>query len=102
MNYKWKIINMTVSDDSSETVTGAWWECHGIIDELNLTASGFQTLPRNDDEKFINYANLTENIVIDWVKQSLGAEKIAKIEKNILASYLKRLEVSSKNTLPWE
>ncbi len=93
---------MVVSDDAAETVIGVAWECHGIVDELNLTVSGFETLPPNDGKSFIKYANLTENIVVDWVKQSLGNEKIAEIEKTIAANYLKRFETPSKNNVPWE
>lgn len=102
MNYKWNIINMVVSDDANQTVIGAFWECHGIVDELNLTVSGFETLLPNDNNRFIKYVNLTENIVVDWVKQSLGSEKIDAIEANLLANYSKRLETPSPNNLPWE
>ena len=40
------------------------------------------------DPAFIPYENLTEAIVLDWVKDSLGQEKIDEIE----ASFLAKLE----------
>lgn len=40
------------------------------------------------DPAFIPYENLTEAIVLDWVKDSLGQEKIDEIE----ASFLTKLE----------
>lgn len=47
------------------------------------------------DPAFIPFENLTEEIVINWVKADLGEEKIAKIE----AEYLARLQdvVEKKN-----
>lgn len=102
MNYEWKIVKMVVTEDASETVIGASWECHGIIDEFDFVISGFQTIPLDNDKKFIKYANLTENTVANWVKENLGEKRVNDIQKDLFLMYSKRSELPVENNLPWE
>jgi hypothetical protein len=105
MNTVWKIAN------AKRTVpTGLVIEVVYIVN-VSLEGKddrhvGIVTL--EGDEKspsFVPFEQLTEPIIIGWVKEKLGAEEVTKIESNLQTRILERVEKEKNpefiNGLPW-
>jgi len=81
--------------------------CTSTEDGISMRKVGKVLLEGDvDDPDFIPYADLTEEVVIGWVKSSLGETKVAKIEADLNQQVLNQAEkVESARTretgLPW-
>jgi len=76
------------------------WSMHGTNGtyDVGTTTTGLELEGLND----IPYDQLTEEIVIGWVHDALGPEKISEIEAD-LASQIDALEnPKTEDGLPWE
>lgn len=78
------------------------WECLAFEDDNSVSVSGTQTLDANNSNSFIEYADLTEPVVLSWIKTALGIDSVNAIEQ----SALDRLEKQKTPTivlpsLPW-
>jgi hypothetical protein len=67
---------------------------------------GMETFEGDEtSETFVPFENLTEEIVLEWVKESLGEEKIAEIEASYKASLEERITRKANPTFltgtPW-
>ena len=95
MTTTWQIAQLKRTPDTElvfEVVYIMNFQHEGESDRL----VGVKTLTGNPaDPAFIPFANLTEAIVLDWIKDNLGQERIDEIE----ASFLTKLEaaVEKKN-----
>lgn len=69
-----------------------------IVGELNLTGDA-------SVEGFVPYENLTEATIVEWVKSSLGEEKVTSIENSLQASVTTQKATidaeTVKSGLPW-
>jgi hypothetical protein len=105
MKTTWRIANL-----KRDQTTGLVFELsYLIMFELeDQKAHYFETIPINgslDDQDFVPFENLTEDIVITWVKSIVGEEKIADLENKtrlILEEKIaKKIEQSFVEGLPW-
>ena len=55
-----------------------------------------------DADNFTPYADLTEEQVIGWVKDSLGEEEVLKLEESVTNSLNLKITPDTKTNLPWE
>lgn len=95
MESKWNIVNLQ-SFSSTGTVVNVSYNVIFKLEDSTIRYSSDINLPvppENDDE-FIPYSDLTEELVITWVKSTLGDEKIAALENE----YLLMLQEKSANT----
>jgi len=53
-------------------------------------------------ESYVPYEDLTEEIVVGWVKTSLGEERIAEIEKSLADQIAEQKNPPILTGLPWE
>lgn len=99
MEFSWKIVEMErqPSDDYVFMV-------HFTIDAMDgeFTSQIFDSIELNRPEKLLDFNSLTEDLVIEWIKNKLGEENIISIENQ-----LKELIEEKKNPkvlfgLPWE
>lgn len=67
-------------DGQTDVVFTVHWNLTGIEDSYIGYVYGTVGLTLNPDESFTPYNDLTENQVIDWVKQALGEESVASYE----------------------
>jgi hypothetical protein len=78
------------------------WRANGVDDTFTSTTYGAVQLPEPTDQ-FIEFQNLTETQIIEWVKTALGEEQVAGIETD-----LGRMIENQKNPpiitpmLPWQ
>lgn len=80
VTHTWSIENMTrsVSDGGVQTVE---YSVTGVDGDYNFTAySTVNFTPNPDEENFIEYEDLTEDVVIGWVKNSLGSDIVSATE----------------------
>ena len=70
ITYEWKIVELERYTDTGGVFV-AHFTCHGTDDTTGTTASNYGVIhftPDPDAEDFVPFAELTEEIVIGWVK----------------------------------
>lgn len=110
-NYTWTVESLYTKDIEGElnyvvdvefTVSGEE-EVDGITysSELNHNALKFEI---SEKEDFIAYDDLTNDIVVGWIKDSLGAETVSSFEATVGGSIDSKITPPvepSKPALPW-
>ena len=105
MEITWQIFDtkyQTANGLITKVVYGCTAQLENDIDrkvgEINLTGD-----PSSPD--FIAYENLTEEVLLQWVKASLGDTEVSTIETqvqdNVIARKTARENVVERNGLPW-
>ena len=57
--------------------------------------------PDTDSENFVPYKDLTEEVVIGWVKDKLGEEQVTSMEEALAAQISEQLAPSKATGTPW-
>jgi hypothetical protein len=87
-----------------ETADGYVFTAHYTIDANDGTYSagayGSLGFERPEDD-LIPFADLTEEIVIGWVKEKFGEEKVAEIEAALQAQLDEQRQPTRASGLPW-
>ena len=87
-----------------ETADGYVFTVHYTVDAKDDTYSagayGSLGLERPEGD-LIPFADLTPEIVIGWVKEKFGAEKVAEIEGALQAQLDEQRAPSKQSGLPW-
>jgi hypothetical protein len=100
VTYTWSItaLSATNVENCLDVITGATWEVSGTdgTNTTSLTGSTPFALP---DGEFINYADLTEEQIVGWVKANLNGLRLNAVESAIAGS-LDQLSYRAK-PLPW-
>jgi hypothetical protein len=105
--YTWTITNLYTQtiDGKEDYVVTAIYDVVGVDGEYTASmTSNTAQFSTEDVTEFTPYADLTEAIVINWVKESLGENGIISIEACIQGQIDSQINppVSPENTpLPW-
>lgn len=87
------------------TQDGAVFQVHWTVEANDGTysASGYSStgLEPPDPETMIPYAELTEELVIGWVKDKLGEEAITNLEAGLQAQIDEQRNPTKAIGLPW-
>lgn len=70
MEVTWTIEALVVSpqvNGKSDVVKSAGWTCSATQDGFRALLQGVAVFPPPQGDKFTNYANLTEDIILQWV-----------------------------------
>jgi hypothetical protein len=98
-NYTWKIAQL-----ERETADGYVYTVHYTVsaqdDTYASSAYGSIGLERPEDD-LVPFAELTEDIVVGWVQEKFGEEKIAEIEAALQAQIDEQRSPSKAAGLPW-
>ena len=104
--YNWAIANL-----ERETADGYVFTAHYVVaaisDELDAegnpyTASAYGSIGlERPSKKLIPFENLTAEIVTGWVKDKLGADKVAAVEAALTAQIEERINPTRLSGLPW-
>ena len=99
-------ITWSVAQLDRKTADGIVYTAHYRVDAADGTYTagaygsiGFEA-PAEDDA-VIPYADLTEAVVIGWVKDSLGAEKVEQVEAALQANIDEQHAPSTASGTPW-
>jgi hypothetical protein len=104
--YTWKIDGMrTIQNPEPNYVVEVAWCISGVYDVYMAAIGNRTTLNASQSSTFIPYEQLTEEIVLGWLQNTLGGAAIADLEAKIQADIDRRLTppaVIPKDTpLPW-
>jgi hypothetical protein len=79
-----------LEDGETDVVYNVHWIVTGVSDEPNpegnaysATNIGTQNVPWNPGGTFIPFEDLTNEIVVGWTQEAMGAEQVASIEASI-------------------
>jgi hypothetical protein len=97
----WKVANMERNLDDIETVFTVHYTVTHFRDGEQAGAYGSIGLEAPESGTGIPYAELTEEIVIGWVKTKFGDEKIASIEAALDAQISEKLAPTKSAGVPW-
>lgn len=101
ITYSWSVKNLErqAADDVVRVIH--YW-IFASDDQFESSAYGSVEVFPGAEEDFIPYSELTPEIVIEWVKQKLGEDKVQQIE----AELAKRIEIQHSPPViagvPWE
>jgi hypothetical protein len=106
-NYTWNVTNLFTEtiDGKEDYVVPALYETIGVDGEYTASLSGSSQFSTEDVGTFIPYADLTEEIVIAWIKETLGENGIISVEACIqgqIDSQINPPQVPVNTPLPWE
>jgi len=95
----WNIANL-----ERETADGYVYTVHYTVDAKDDTYSsgayGSIGLERPEDE-LIPFADLTAEVVVGWVKEQLGEEKVAEVEAALQTQLDEQRQPTKAAGLPW-
>jgi hypothetical protein len=106
--YTWRITSINVLPElnsKKDVVVQVKFIVTGTDSLNNFTLSSSQELICNEEESFIEYTNLTEQQVIEWVKSALGESGQYTLTKEIDAVLEQKKNVDSlpiNIPLPWK
>ena len=97
--FTWAIANL-----ERETADGFVLTAHWTLSAADGTyaSSAYGSLGFERPDKLIPYADLTEEMVIGWVKDAFGAEKVAEILAALQAQLDEQHHPSKASGTPWQ
>ena len=97
--FTWGIANL-----ERETADGYVFTAHYTIsaEDGTYSSGAYGSLGFERPDKLIPYADLTEEMVIGWVKDNFGAEKVAEIEAALQAQLNEQRHPSKAAGVPWQ
>ena len=100
-NFTWSVANM-----EHYTSDGVVFTVHYTVNAEDGTYSsgayGSVLLYKPESDNMIPYADLTEEIVVGWVKDHFGAEKVGEIEAALQAQLDQQHAPTTAPGVPWQ
>lgn len=96
--YSWKIANL-----ERETEDGFVFTAHYTInaEDGTYSAGAYGSIGLERPETLIPFDSLTEEIVVGWVKEKFGDEKVAEIEAALQAQLDEKHSPTKAAGVPW-
>jgi hypothetical protein len=84
-NFTWKVTQLLTEtiEGNENYVVIAHCETIGVDGEFSATVHNVIQFSTEDVTAFIPYADLTEAIVVSWIKETLGVNGVLSIEESI-------------------
>jgi hypothetical protein len=98
--YTWAITNL-----ERETADGFVFTAHYTVDAKDdaYSAGAYGSIGLERPDSLTPYAELTEDLVVSWVKESLGGdEKVAEIEAALQTQLDEQRNPSKAAGVPWQ
>jgi hypothetical protein len=99
----WSIVQLEHHVSDGLVIT-AHWQATLERDGKQARVYGSVGLPAKDpsDPSFIPFDELTEDVVIAWVKEQLGEEQVSGIEASLASQLEALINPVTVTGLPWE
>ena len=96
--FEWKIAQL-----ERETEDGFVFTAHYTVaaNDGTYASSAYGSLGFERPDSLIPFADLTEEIVVGWVKERFGAEKVAEIEQALENQISEQRNPTKASGLPW-
>lgn len=106
-NFTWNVTNLFTEtiDGKEDYVVIALYDVIGVDGDYSASLSNTAQFSTEDVGTFIPYDELTEEIVVDWIKETLGENGIISIEACIqgqIDSQINPPQVPVNTPLPWD
>lgn len=106
INYNWTVTGLWTKPvaDKQDYVVVAAYEVSGVDGEYSAFIPDAIQFSTESVGEFIAYSDLTEEIVISWIKQTLGPDAVASVEACVEGQIndQKNPPVTASNSpLPW-
>jgi hypothetical protein len=97
--FTWHIANL-----ERETADGFVMTAHYTVtaEDGTYSSGAYGSLGFERPDKLIPFADLTEEMVIGWVKDAFGAEKVTEIEAALQAQLDEQHHPSKASGTPWQ
>jgi hypothetical protein len=97
--FTWHIANL-----ERETADGFVMTAHYTVtaEDGTYSSGAYGSLGFERPDKLIPFADLTEELVIGWVKDAFGAEKVIEIEAALQAQLDEQHHPSKASVTPWQ
>lgn len=97
--FTWHIANL-----ERETADGFVMTAHYTVtaEDGTYSSGAYGSLGFERPDKLIPYADLTEEMVIGWVQDAFGAEKVTEILAALQAQLDEQRHPSKASGLPWQ
>ncbi len=100
--YQWQINKLECSSVEEKIVCKVHWSLNGKRGEYECNSFGDVELNYEEGSEFIEYSELTEDIILGWVKSKLyGTVNDEKTLKEVLSTRLSEFENEVVLELPW-
>jgi hypothetical protein len=86
MALTWKIEQLNCKpsfDGKTNVVENIHWRLNGIDGDYATSVYGSQGVTYEAGSPFTDYNSLTEEVVVAWLKDALGAEQVANYETSV-------------------
>lgn len=101
----WSVVQMDCYpevDGDIDVVFTVHWTLTGVDGDYIGSVYGSQPIMLNRDSSFTPYADLTQDQVIGWVQDAMGAEQVAVYEANVARQIADQINPPVvKPPLPW-
>jgi hypothetical protein len=82
--YTWTITKMsTLQQPDPNYVVTAYWRLTGVDGQYVASLEGINTFDSQQESNFVPYDQLTNDIVVGWVQNQLGANGVSNCEVNV-------------------
>ena len=97
-DFQWKIANL-----ERETQDGFVYNAHYTISASDGTysSSAYGSIGLERPDTLIPFDDLTEEVVIGWVKEKLGAEKVTEVEDALQVQLDEKHAPTKAAGVPW-
>jgi hypothetical protein len=98
----WAIANLERETEDNFVFT-AHWTVNAVEEdgEESFSASAYGSIGLERPENLIPYEDLTEEIVVEWVKEKMGEEAVEAVEAALLAQIAEQKAPSKASGVPW-
>ena len=94
-------INTLERETNDGFVFTAHYTVDAVADDSTYRSGAYGSIGFERPDNLIPYADLTEEIVIGWVKEGLGDEKVAEVEAALQAQIDEQRNPTKANGVPW-
>lgn len=88
-------------DTADGFVTTAHWTASQVDGDFSASTYSTQSFTKEDGVNLIPYADLTEEVVVGWVKAALGEEAVAAIDTSLAANIADQKAPKKATGTPW-
>lgn len=98
ITHTWKIKTLVQNNDNTGTVNQIFFEIHSTDGEYSYTVDSDVRLNVYDIQNFVPYNNLTEEIVLQWVKDTIQIS--AEEYEQLNVDWITQARYADQNSIP--
>lgn len=84
--YTWKIEQLDCipfAEGQLNVVSNIHWRINGTDGTNTAEIYGFQALPFDAKNPFIDYSELTQGVVLTWAQETMGASAVTRLQESL-------------------